>query len=70
MRSASSHQRTQSWKASSDRLALGEGRPLFLVALQPADHVATLRWLYPVDVVKEAAGWVSGSFEYPRGPVV
>jgi tetratricopeptide (TPR) repeat protein len=39
------------WNIYYDRFIRGDDRPQFLAALPPADHLATFRWLYPVDQV-------------------
>src|SRR6266852_875382 len=41
------------WDIYYDRFVRGEDQPLFLAALPPADPLATFRWLYPVERVKE-----------------
>lgn len=40
------------WSIYRERLIGGEDTPQFLAALSPVDHVATFRWLYPVDLLK------------------
>jgi hypothetical protein len=45
---------SQLWNIYYSRLLNGTEQPSFLSALEPADHLATFRWLFPEDKIPES----------------
>jgi TIR domain-containing protein len=43
----------QLWNVYYSRLVVEKNKAPFLAALPPADHLATFRWLYPADLLKD-----------------